>query len=286
MSLFLDACTEFLRTQPFPFTRLSESRYGRMETAEIAPANPCQNVYSVAKTFTMTAIGLLWDKSLIGTNEKISDILREEMPDNADERWEAVTVEMALRHRAGLPEGFLDIDAHPSAEFTTDFLRYMLSTPLEYAPDTDRKYSDGAYYLLARLAEKKTGLPLDTFLWTELLVPLGFQEMAWSHCPQGHVIGATGLYIHSSDMVKLGQVYLEGGTYNGKRLLSENWCRLAVEKEFALDRDDGRGIYSKGGIRGQKLLILPGQHRAVAMQSFEGNTGILTDFICQYGDID
>lgn len=286
MSRFLDAFSEFIRTQPFEIIRLSQvQNNGEIETLNCASANPCQNTYSVAKSFTSTAIGLLYDKGLIQMNEKVCDILADELPESGmDKRWHLVTVEMALTHSAGLPGGFLDIDVHKSSEFTEDFLRYMLTYPLDYTPGTDSKYSDGAYYLLSRIVAKKSGMFMDNFLWKELLVKLDFQEMAWSHCPHGHPMGATGMYISSEDMAKLGMVYLNGGVYRGQQVLSEEWCSMALNNEYGFDKGfDGKMFY-KGGMFGQRLMIVPGQNRVVALQSFGGNSGVVAEWVNAYED--
>ncbi len=283
MSRFLDECVKFIETQPFDIIRISEYKDGKIETAECVPANPCQNTYSVAKAFTMTAIGLLYDRGLVKLDDKICDIFAEELPERGmDKRWYDCTVEMALTHRLGLPGGFLDIDCNPSSVFGEDYLNYMFTYPLEYTPDTDSKYSDGAFYLLSRIVEKKTGTGTDNFLWKEMFYKLGFQEMAWSHCPMGHVMGATGLYLHSADVVKLGAVYLNGGTYNGERFLSEEWTRLVPEKDFALGWDEERTMYFKGGMCGQKLYVIPSQNRAVAVSSFGGDTDVIAEWIKNY----
>lgn len=283
MSKFLDECIEFIKTQPFDITRISEHKDGKIETAEYMPANPCQNAYSVAKTFTMTAIGILYDRKILTLDEKICDIFADEIPESGmDERWKDCTIEMALTHSLGLPGGFLDIDCNPSSMFGEDYLNYMFTYTLDYTPGTDSKYSDGAFYLLARIVEKKTGVEVDDFLWKEMFYKLGFQEMAWSHCPKGHVMGATGLYIHTSDMVKLGAVYLNGGTYNEERFLSEEWCRMASEKCFAFDWDEEHKFYYKGGMCGQKLFIVPEQNRAIAVQSFGGDMGAIEKWISGY----
>lgn len=285
MSRFLEECKSFIESNGLEFIRVSEIHNGgEPETVDFMDINPCVNAYSVAKTFTMTAIGLLYDKGLVKPEDKVCDILSDEIPEGMDERWCDSTVDMALTHRLGLPGGFLDIDVHPSTEFTDDFLKYMLTYPLAFEPGEQRIYSDGAFYLLARIAEKKAGMCLDNFLWQELLVKLGFKEMAWSHCPKGHAMGATGLYIHSSDMVKLGQLYLTGGLYNGERLLSEKWVKMAVEREYALDWDEEHRIYYKGGMCGQKLIIAPEQNRVVAVQAFHGNSGAVADWMKNYKD--
>ncbi len=286
MSRFLEGLSAYLKEIKMPIIRISEYKDGRIETVEFEETNFCRNVYSVAKTFAMTAIGILYDKGLVKVDEKICEILSDEIPENGmDERWKNATIENALTHKLGLPEGFLDIDCNKSSDFTDNYLDYLFRYPLECAPGEVYCYSDGAFYLISCIVEKITGICLDTFLWKELFLKLDFQEAAWSHCPKGHAMGGTGLYIHSSDMVKLGAVYLNNGIYNGKRILSEEWCRLAVEKGFALDWDDEEHIlYQKGGMHGQSLMVIPSSGRAVAMQSFGGDTGIVKDFARKYKD--
>ncbi len=286
MSKFLKDCVDFISTQPFDIIRISEIHNGgEAETVDCCDANPCQNVYSVAKTFTMTAIGLLVDKGLLALDEKICDILADDLPETGmDERWKMCTVETALLHRLGLPGGFLDIDTTKSSQFTQDYLKYMLTYPLAYTPDTESRYSDGAYYLLSCIVEKKSGLSTDNFLWRELLGKLDFQEFAWSHCPKGHAMGATGLYINSADMAKLGLVYLSGGLYNGERVISESWVKKAVEKGYAFDKDETGKIYYKGGMYGQKLIVAPQQNRVVALQAYGADSNIVANWVKEYKD--
>jgi CubicO group peptidase (beta-lactamase class C family) len=289
MNRFLTDFEAFIKTQPFKIIRLSEVQNdGEIETYEMTEANPCQDTYSVAKTFVMTGIGLLWDRGRISLDERICDILRDEIPPETaakmDPRWETATVEMALKHRLGFPGGFLDIDCCNVEEFGEDYLSYALTYPLQFTPGTAELYSDGAFYILSRVAAKKAGDPLDTFLWRELFYPLGFREAAWSRCPHGHPIGGTGLYIGSRDMVKLGMVYLAGGTYRGRRILSESWTKLAMEKGYALDWDPEHRVCFKGGMFGQKLIIAPEQNRAVALQAYGANSDVVAKWVRDYAD--
>ena len=291
MTPFLTAFSEFIQTQPFRIIRLAEVRGdGEISTFEMTEANPCQDTYSVAKTFTMTAVGLLWDRGLLSLDEKLADLFRDEISPETekkmDPRWNAVTVEHALTHRLGLPGGFLDIDVYDANDFGDDYLAYTLTYPLAYTPGEDARYSDGAFYLLSRAAAKKAGTTMDKFLWRELFYPLGFREMAWSACPKGHPMGATGLYIRAEDMVKLGQIYLSGGLYRGKRILSEEWTRMAMEKEFALDWDGEHRVCFKGGMFGQKLMIVPGQRRAAALQAYGADSNVVLNWVRAYGDRD
>ena len=283
MSVFLDDFIEFMKTQPFEIIRFScVEGDGEIETRECIKTSRCQNAYSVAKTFTMFAIGLLYDRGLLKLSDRICDIFSDELPECMDRRWYDCTVEMALTHSLGLPVGFLDIDVAKYSDFGNDFLKYTLGYPLEYDPGTRHMYSDGAYYLLARIAEKKSGMPLDLFLRRTFPAEIDLQEIAWSRCPQGHVMGATGLYIHSSDMVKLGMILRDKGRYRGISVLSEEWVDLVLRNGFAVDWDDEHRFFCKGGMYGQKLMVFPEQNRVAAVQSSDGNSEVIAQWIKNY----
>ena len=176
---------------------------------------------------------------------------------------------MLLLHKVGLPSGFLDIDCYDSKGFGEDYLAYTLTypTPEDYTPDKST-YTDAAFYILSRIVEKRAGEPLDTLLWRELLFPTGCLEAAFSRCPKGHPMGATGLYIRAAEVAKLGSIYLNGGMYGSRRILSENWVRTVLARGYELKPKCGGRAYGKGGMRGQMLLVLPEQKRVIAWQGY------------------
>lgn len=243
---------------------------GVAQTAIVNPANGAQNSYSIAKVFTVTAIGMLVDRKLLRTDEKVCDILRDLLPSDIDPAWEFMTVHHLLTHSAGFSGGYLDIDAvnHVSVA-GEDYLNYLFRTRLEYVPGTDNRYSDAAFYLLSRIFTAKSGEKMDDYLLHHLFYPLGFREMAWSKCPMGYPMGATGLYVYTEDLAKLGELYLNHGEYQGKQILSRNWVETVLREGYELAKTPGGG-YGKGGMYNQMLIFYPAQNRVVAYHSFCG----------------
>ncbi|MBQ7152706.1 MAG: beta-lactamase family protein [Clostridia bacterium] len=251
-----------------------------VQTLDPIPSNYAQDTFSIAKVYTMTAIGLLYDRGLVRIDEKICDILGDLVPkDLPDKRWRDVTVEMALTHRAGLPVGNLDIDCNPSTSFSDDFLGYMFNTKLIYDPGTSASYSDGAFYLLSRVVLKRTGEGMDKYLWKNLLGGIETLEAAFSLCPQGYAIGGSGVYTGAPDLVRLGLLYVNGGLYRGKRYLSREWCELSIARGFTWSKHPECDIYFKGGMHGQKIYILPKEHMSVAVTAHGANTDAIADRI-------
>ena len=267
MSKYLDDLCAHVKEAGDNIYCITEICDGVSETRVLQVTNRCQNTYSISKLFTTTAIGILYDQGKMQPEEHLCDILREELPAGLDPRWETLTVDMALRHRLGLPAGYLDIDIDDTCTFGWDHLTTLLTHPLEKDPDTEFCYTDAAFYLLARAAEKKAGMPLDAFLWKHLFYPLQFTEAAWSRCPQGHVMGATGLYLTSWDIAKLGELYRCDGVWEGQRILSKEWCDLARSAPYELYPIED--AYGKGGLYGQMLLVIPAKKRVVAWLGYQ-----------------
>ena len=284
MSQFTKDFEAFIREQGFNVFGFAEICDGKSEYVAIKPGNPCQDSYSVAKAFVVTAVGLLYDRKMLELNERFVDIFPEELPEKMDPRWGKATIHDALTHRLGLPSGFLDIDVYSVYDYGPYLLKACFKEPLQAEPGGAYCYTDAAFYLLARVVEKKTGEALDTFLWRELFYKLRVREAAWSRCPQGHVIGATGLYIRTEDMAKLGQLYLQDGCWNGKWILSKEWCDLVRERGYELKPvAEGSSVYGKGGMCGQHLLILPDTNRVVAWHAFDNSSNKpMTEFVASY----
>lgn len=239
----------------------------------LQPSNNCNDSYSVAKAFVMTAVGMLFDDRRLDPAEPILKYFGR-VP-GMDEKWARVTIDHALTHRIGFDEGFLDIDAEDvNAYPTDDYLQLALSHPLALQPGEERHYSDAAFYLLSRLVERVSGQDVEAFLNDRLFRPARFREYAWSRCPLGHPIGATGLYLRADDMVRLGAIYAGRGVYEGRRYLSEEWIERAYAREYELhpraasanpDRPEWR---MKGGMHGQGLLIHASRPLAAAWHGF------------------
>lgn len=252
------------------------------ERVVFTETNPCQNSYSVTKLYCVTALGMLYDDGLMTPDMTVGEIFKDEIRSYGidEEKWSKITVDHVLTHKIGFEKGFLDIDVEDASKYTSeDFLYLVLSHDIPLEPGSKYVYSDAAYYLASRIVTKLSGEKLDELLMRRLLQPLKVRETAFAKCPLGYPIGATGLYIRTVDMLKLGRVYLDGGVYNGTKIISQEWIDIVLSRGYEL-RPYGHG-YTKGGMRGQRLYINPTTGVAVAWHSFDktGKTGDLRDLL-------
>ena len=235
----------------------------------VVPANPNCNCYSVAKAFNVVAIGMLYDKGLIKLDTLLKDILTKYYNKDMDEKWNKVTIHDVLLHKVGFEDGLLDIDSDDASLYeTNDYLRIVLDTKLSHEPGTVYQYTDAAYYILSRVVYEITHQDLEDFLRPILMDILKFKELAWSKCPLGYSMGATGLYIRTEDMIKLGIVFLNKGKWKDYQILSEQWINLVISNRYEFSHIQD-GWYAKGGMCGQLLMINFEKGRAIAIHSYE-----------------
>ena len=129
-----------------------------------------------------------------------------------------------------------------------------------------------------------------------LFKPLGIDTVGWQFQPLGTAMTGGGLMLRSRDLIKLGQLYLDHGRWDGRQVISEDWVRRSVSPHAnareATDYGylwwlqtfdvDGRKIRTYGmyGTGGNKVLVLPEQNAVVVITTTnfrERGAGGLTD---------
>lgn len=250
-------------------------------------SNNANNGHSTTKLFIDSCVGILSDRGMLDVHAPVTSFFtKEELPAGIDPKWDCVTVHDTMRHRMGLDFIPYGVDEDRDIEkIGDDFLGYVFSLELKYKPDEYYRYSDAAYYLLSRIISAASGEKCQDFMFENLLKPLGFRQWATAVCPRGYMIGGGGFFSRADDMAKLPYVYANGGMYDGKRILSEEWTRLAVENRYALDEHGSTGAYYKTGAMGQGVIFKNGASFAwhgCAPHDGGNRTTRLFDAFCQY----
>ena len=284
MSRFLEDFAEFIKNNDGRVFSICEIIGNNdPEKLVIQGNNASQNIYSISKIYTVTAIGILCDRGLLSTDNTVTEILGEDCPKGYEPFWEETTVDLLIRHRTGITGGF-DVDVFDASEYNPDYLKEIMLKKWTCPPDTKKHYEDAHYYILSRIVHKVSGKTLLEFCWENIFLPLGFKEAAWSCCPKGHQIGATELYIRVEDMTKLGAVYLNGGEYRGKRIVSDEWVKTVIGRQYEFAPNGIKDSYNKGGMNGQNLVVIPSENRVVGWQGYDTrqNPPDLTRFVAEY----
>ena len=229
--------------------------------------NP-HNTYSVSKVFCVTAIGMLYDEGKIKVTDTIGTIFKDEIKSYGidENKWKNITIHDVLKHNIGFTQGsLLDIDVYADEwkSWDKDFLKIVLNYKINGTKSY--KYSDAAYYLISRVVAKISGQKLDVYLKSRLFDKCDYKDYTITKCPEGHPIGATQFFLRPEDVVKLGRIYLNGGTYNNQRIISQDWVNQVIDKGYELNSSNNG--YGKGGMRGQYLYVNFKHNVAVAWLS-------------------
>lgn len=124
-----------------------------------------------------------------------------------------------------------------------DRYRYILSRPIRGQPGAKWVYCGGATALLGRLIARGTGTPLLAYAGRTLFEPMGFGPAEWVQGKDGEPHAASGLRLLPRDMLKLGQLLLAGGDWQGRQLVRTEWVRTITTPRVEIDQYRSYGYH-------------------------------------------
>ncbi|WP_083841400.1 serine hydrolase [Bradyrhizobium sp. STM 3843] len=170
-----------------------------------------------------------------------------------------------------------------------DRFRFILERPVVSEPGAKWIYCGGATALLGRLIAKGTGDELPAYCKRVLFDPLQFGAFEWHRDQHGDPIAASGLRLLPPDLLKIGQMMLAGGTWNGHQIVPSEWVKRVATPTVTIDGDFKYGYHWYVGTRpdgapsdpprfiagigwgGQRLHVVPGRDVVVVIHC--GNYG-------------
>lgn len=243
--------------------------------------------HSLCKSVVSMAVGIAAEERLLFLEEKIADIFAEDMPKNPHKLMKSVTVKHLLTMSSGA--AFSEARALMSGDWVRDFL----ASDVKFQPGTEFKYNSLNTYMLAAAVCKRAGMSLSEYLKKRLFRPMGITNFYWEKCPRGIEKGGWGLYMTVFDYAKLGQLYLNGGVWNGVRLVPESWVRESTAKHMSTSDSPCRGGYGFqiwltrnggyvfSGMLGQNVFVYPSRNVVIAVTA--GSDAVFPD--CRAADI-
>ena len=185
---------------------------------------------SVTKSIVGLAIGrLLHDRQLDSLDQPLWTLY----PEWRQGRKRQITVRQLLNHTSGLQ----DIPGDgPEIEPAPDAIQLALAAELMANPGEYWFYSNKATNLLAGVVERASGRKLDAYVAEVLLRPLCITEAEWAFRDKaGNPYGMAGLTLHARDLAKIGQMMLDGGTWQGTTVLPREWIKASVAPSQRFD---------------------------------------------------
>ena len=215
--------------------------------------------------------------------DRLTDYFPEYVPEDPDPRLLQITLRDLLTMSSGFGHAYLMGDDRRRGVGFPDYMEYMMHLPMEQTPGTAFEYSTADSILAGRMVEKAVGENLAAYLYPRLFQKLGQGWPQWESDPMGHPIGGGGMYMRLTDMMKLGQLYLADGKWQGERLLDSKWVLEATRKQIETPQTENGDIWRCGygyqfwcspypkayradGAFGQVTTVLPEKGLAIAVQ--------------------
>jgi CubicO group peptidase (beta-lactamase class C family) len=189
------------------------------------------NVKSVSKTLLSPLIGIaIRDGLLEGPDQRLEDLLPEtydrlETAGALDARKREVTLHHLLSMTTGIQgTSFGNYGAWVSSR---NWVWDALRRPMECDPGRCWEYSTGNTHLLSVILSRQSGKSLRSYAQDVFFGPLGIPLYEWDRDPQGYYLGGNNMAMRPRDLLKFGQLFLDGGRYEGQQLVPEEWIDLA-----------------------------------------------------------
>ncbi|MBE6626241.1 MAG: serine hydrolase [Ruminococcaceae bacterium] len=237
--------------------------------------------YSLSKSFTSTAIGMLVTEGKLTTDARIVDLFPDKCPAEMSENLAKMRLSHVLSMNTGHESCVMD-----KISQADDAVAAFLAQPVVHEPGTHFAYNTGATCILAAIVEKLTGMSLLDYITVKLFIPMGIFGTTWHRVRSGIQQGGTGICVNCDDIAALGQLYLNKGVFGGKRYLSEEWVETASSKisdnsnngtadwcvgyGYQLWRNAKEG-YRGDGAFGQLMMVFPEREMVVAIQGMLGD---------------
>lgn len=249
-----------------------------------------RNTRSATKTVTGMLVGAAIDRRLLRVDSPVLPFFADRLPLlNPDPRKSRITVEDFLTMSSLLEcddENSFSRGNEERMYLVEDWVKFTLDLPIKGFPDWTSKPADSPYgrawsyctagaATLGPLLERATKQTVPDFARATLFQPLGIDSVKWQFQPLGYAMTGGGLELRSRDLLKLGELYLNGGKWQGKQVISQDWVRrsLAPHAHAREDTDfgyfwwlqtfhvSGQAIQTYGmyGTGGNKVYVLPDQ---------------------------
>jgi len=282
-------------------------------------ANTLRDTRSATKSITDILIGIAIDEKKLSIDARILQLLPEHRRNlqNPDPRKDKITVEDFLTMSSALEcDDWNDASrGHEERMYLVeDWAQFILDLPIrghmkigedEEPPKYGRNFSycTGGVFTLSEVIGKTTGQRTDRYAQEKLFAPLGIDKVQWVYSPMDIPQTGGGLRLTSPELLKIAQLYLNGGMWNGKRIVSERWVKASTTPHAQIDDkteygylwwlksfksgDKSYPAFFMTGNGGNKVVAIPSLNAAVVITSTNYNTKgmheqtekLLTDYV-------
>ena len=238
--------------------------------------------WSVAKSFMS---GLYGNALASGEIASLDDPVTDYVPELAGTAYDGASLRNILNMSSGIRynENYLDQSSDINKMGRTIALGGSLDdytttlTERQFEPGTDWQYVSMDTHVAAWALRNATDRSIHD-MWEESYGPLGFRQTPYYLTDgEGVAFALGGLNLTTRDYAKFGQLFLQGGEWNGEQLIPADWAAASTKHSAPAlsDRNVGYGYqwwvpdpdgtdYFAVGIYGQYVYVSPENNIVIA----------------------
>lgn len=245
-------------------------------------ADRLATVFSVSKSVTSLLCGIAVDEGYI---KSIDDPVTDYIPElkKKDPHWQRLTVRHLLDMRSGLDFDdtyymhLKDLDrviAIARLNYSHNVMKQVKHLKFRCEPGTEHFYESMTSQILGIVIERATGQPFAEYLSDKVWKPLQMEQSAVVNIDsRKHRVAQSfgGISMTARDLAKIGRLYMNGGVWEGQRIVSEDWVRQSTAYDtsndgyhfnwyntsyYGADKPEHPGFYALG-IKMQVLYVNP-----------------------------
>jgi len=248
-----------------------------------------QLLFSLTKSFTSIGIGIAYDKGLIDLDDYATSFFSDKLPTITSPNLKKIKIKHLLSMTCGIHE-----NTYAMLYTQKDWVKAFLAQDFPHEPGTYYRYSTHASHMLSAIVEKVSGLSFFDFMKDNLFKHLEITKATWEVCSSGITAGGMGLSLTTESIAKFGQMLLDKGVYNGKRIVSEKYIELATTEQsdnritetgrhrngygYQIRIAESGCFFGVGGF-GQLWFVAPNEKNVVAITSRKKNWDSVIDLI-------
>jgi CubicO group peptidase (beta-lactamase class C family) len=298
------------------------ARYGKLvyEGYFDGDTSTLRDTRSATKSITDALVGVaIKEKKLSGVDARVLSLLpeRARKMQNPDPRKDKMTLEDLLTMSSPLECDDWNDASRGNEErmyVIEDWAQFILDLPVrghmhvgekEDPPKYGRyfSYCTGGVFVLSEVLQHATGQRTDRYAQEKLFGPLGITDAEWVYSPLNIPQTGGGLRLTSRDLLKIGQLYLNGGKWQGRTVIDDAWVNVSTQPHAQIDDTTDYGYlwwlkafksggkdypaFFMSGNGGNKVVVFPGLDLVVVITSTNYNTRgmheqtekLLTDYI-------
>lgn len=218
-------------------------------------------IYSATKTILSIAVGIAWDRGVIGLTKAVTEYLPKDvlvsLTKEQRDTFDRITVHRLLS---------MSVGDFPFRAEGDNFLKFALNCKIQNPDEQVFNYSNISAYLVGVALHHALGEDVGVFIEKNVFDPLGITWYEYGRSPEGYFYGASEMRLTVNSLSRIGLLLYNGGVYDGKRILSEEYVRMATSVQ-QMNREGGYGYFvwkyldgfSINGKWGQKCYCLPEQ---------------------------